>query len=530
MISKLDMMWRFRLSVTIILILFVKLIVCAQNVQTMLNAIGNIFNTRQEALYDEAEDYLNTLSKDSIEINLETEILFHTDKAFLYGVKYKDLEKSNQELDYILNKIKHVKHLPEYSDSYKMILSTYGYSLLNSGQTEKAITYFNKILVEGFEDDTDFRLYETYNVLANIYEKTDNLVLSKYCHNKCQEILVKSYTKIHPEHSFYYDNYKTIKYVISELEKNNKINTEEYINNLCSLGYLLYKVDQGEYWEAMITLLKARKCAVDYNLLKARGLEECYVSLQEIFIRYIPEPTKSEFIEGLIPYMIDYFSEVLTIEDIYESVASSYGANEQYEKAIEYEQKVLNTIEKDSFNNREKLKRIYRMLVEDYLGCSTDSTNLIAYEYLHKFKSLISEKESDYYEWFLENEGCILRYLHKNDDAIKCFKNNLSYYNKKYGKESDQYISNLNQLALCYPFDSETYLKYLLEAKSLIQKTNEKKNSTLRGICVNLSRYYVCKNRINDARAELNVAVRIEKETFGKILPVTQELINQCEE
>lgn len=523
-------MWRFRLSVLLILILFVNSVVCAQNVVTMLNIIGNVFNTRQEALFDEAEEYLNNLSKDSIEINLETEILFHADKAFLYELKYKDWEKSNQELDYILNKIKPVKHLPEYSDSYKMILRAYGYSLLNSGQTEKAKTYFNKILVEGFEEDTDFRLYEAYNVLANIYEKTDNLVLSKDCHNKCQEILVKSYTKIHPEHSFYFDNYKTIKYALTQLESQNKDNTEDYVNQLCSLGYLLHKVDQGEYWEAMLILLKARKCAMDNNLLKARGLEECYVGLQEIFIRNIPEPTKSEFIEGLIPYMIDYFSELLTIEDIYESVASSYGANEQYEKAIEYELKVLNSIKKDSFSNREKLKRIYQRLVRYYLGCGTDSTNQIAYEYLHKFKSLISEKETEYYEWYLENEGCILRYLHKNDDAINCFKKNLSYYNKKYGKESDQYISNLNQLALCYPFDNETFLTYLLEAKSLIQKSKEKKDSTLRGICVNLSRYYILKNRINDARAELNVAVRIEKDTFGKILPVTQELINQCEE
>lgn len=523
-------MWRLRITMVLILFLILKSVVCAQNVLTMLNVIGNIFNTRQEAMYDEAEKYLNTLSKDSVEINLETEILFYADKAFLYELKYKDWEKSNKELDYILNKIKPVKNMPEYSDSYKMLLRAYGYSLLNSGQTEKAKTFFNKILVEGFEDDTDFRLYETYNVLSSIYEKTGNLVLSKECHNKCQEFLVKSYTKIHPEHSFYLDNYKSLKDALTQLESQNKDNTEEYVNLLCSLGYLLHKVDQGEYWEAMLTLVKARNCAIDNNLLKARNLEECYAGLQEIFIRYIPEPTKSEFIGSLIPYMKDYFSEVLTIEDIYESVATSYGANQQYEKAIEYELKILSSIKNNSLCNREKLIRIYRMLVEDYLGCSTDSTNLIAYEYLHKFKSLISEKESDYYEWFLENEGCILRYLHKNDDAIKCFKNNLSYYNKKYGKESDRYISNLNQLALCYPFDSETYLKYLLEAKSLIQKTNEKKNSTLRGICVNLSRYYVCKNRNNDARAELNVAVRIEKETFGKILPVTQELINQCEE
>ena len=122
----------------------------AQDVTTMLNVISDVFNTKQETLYNEAEDYLNTLSKDSIEKNLETEILYHVNKAFLYELKYKDWEKSNQELDYILNKIKPVKHLPEYSDPYKMLLSAYGYSLLNSGQADKAISYFNKILVEDF--------------------------------------------------------------------------------------------------------------------------------------------------------------------------------------------------------------------------------------------------------------------------------------------------------------------------------------------------------------------------------------------
>ena len=62
------------------LILFVKTNIWAQDVTTMLNTIGSVFNNRQEALYDEAESYLNALSQDSIEINLETEVLFHINK------------------------------------------------------------------------------------------------------------------------------------------------------------------------------------------------------------------------------------------------------------------------------------------------------------------------------------------------------------------------------------------------------------------------------------------------------------------
>jgi len=510
------------------LILFVKTNIWAQDVTTMLNTIGSVFNNRQEALYDEAESYLNALSQDSIEINLETEVLFHINKAFLYELKYKDWEKSTKELDYILSKIEPVKHMPEYSDPYKMLLSSYGYSLLNSGQKDRAVSFFNKILVEGFDDDLDIRLYNTYYVLANIYDEQNNYALSKDCHNKCQEFIIKTYIRKHPEYSFYLDNYKTLKYSISQLEKQNKNNTEEYVNTLCSLGYLLHKVDQGEYWEAMIILLKARKCAIDNNHLKARGLEECYVSLQDIFIKYIPEPTKTEFIEDLLPYLVDYYSGVLTVEDIYESIASSYGANQQYEMSIKYELKALDLIEKGK--NKERLKKIYQCLVMDYLGCSSDSTNQAAFEYLRKFGKLISEKETNYYEWYLENKGALLRYLYKKNEAIQCFNNNLSYYTRKYGKESNQYISTLNQLALCYPFESETFLSYLLEAKSLINKIKDPNESTLRGICINLARNYILTGKPQEAKIELDKAATIEKKIFGKLLPLTQELINQCVE
>lgn len=522
------MMWRFRLYMVFILILFVKSVICAQNVVTMLQTISDVFNNRQEVLYDEAEKYLNSLSRDSIEIDFETEILFHANMAFLYDVKYNDYGKSIEEYEYILTKIRPVKHLPEFKDTYKSLLSAYGYSLLNSGQTEKSIKYFNKLLVEGFDDELDTRLYDVYHVLAGIYDEQNNMILSKDCHDKCQEYLLKSYIRNHPENSFYFDNYKSIKLAISDLEKNNKINTEEYINILCSLGYLLHKVDQGKYWEAMTTLLKARKCAIDNNLLKAKGLEECYVGLQDIFIKYIPEPTKSEFVEGLVPFMVELLSGVLTVEEIYESLALSYGANQLYEKSIEYELKVLNSIEKDPIKNKEKIKKIYQELVTGYLGCSSDSTNQIAYQYLQKLGKLISEKEINYYEWYIDTKGKILRYLYKKDEAIQCIKKNMSYYNKKYGKESNQYISSLNQLALCYPFESDSFLSFLQEAKSLINKSKNVQDSTRRGVCVNLARSYILGGRIDEARIELKEAAGIENKEFGRILPITQELISQC--
>ena len=522
-------MKKIRLALTLLTLFIAPTVVDAQDVTTMLNAIGNVFNTRQADLYDQAEDYLNSLSKDSIEVNLGTEILFHANMANLYVLKYNDWDKSNKELEFILNKVKPVKHLPEFSDPYKMLLSAYGYSLLNSGQADKAISYFNKILVEDFDDEYDARIYNAYYALANIYAKNNEMALSEDCHNKCQDFLIKSYIRNHPEHSFYLDNYNSIKDLSSRLEKQNKTNTVEYINNLCSLGYLLHKVDQGEFWESLIVLQKAHKCAIENGLLKIKGLEECYVSLQDIYIKYIPEPTKTQLVEELIPYLIDYFSGTLTPEDIYESIAASYGANQQYEKAIEFEQKVLNSIEKDPKNNKEKLLKIYQNLVMDYLGCSTDSANQIAYDYLQKSKTLITERDTELYEWFLVNKGVILRYLYKTDEAVQCFKNNLLYFSKKYGKESDNYISTLNQLALCSPYETKDCLSYLLQAKSLIANSKDVKESTIRGVCINLARHYILNGHKEQAKDELNTVINIENKIFGYVLPITQDLINQSE-
>ena len=77
-------MKKIRLALTLLTLFIAPTVVDAQGVTTMLNAIGNVFNTRQADLYDQAEDYLNSLSKDSIEVNLGTEILFHANMANLY--------------------------------------------------------------------------------------------------------------------------------------------------------------------------------------------------------------------------------------------------------------------------------------------------------------------------------------------------------------------------------------------------------------------------------------------------------------
>ena len=156
------------------------------------------------------------------------------------------------------------------------------------------------------------------------------------------------------------------------------------------------------------------------------------------------------------------------------------------------------------------------------------NNRILLLQYLQKIKIIVSPKDGDYYDWYLDNYGSTLRYLYKNNEAIQFFKNNLSYYKKKYGKFSDQYVSTLNQLALCYPYDSDSFISYLQEARSLINNTNDVSKSTLRGVSINLARHYIQKGMFNEAIIELKTAESIEMEIFGKVLPVTQELINSC--
>ena len=523
------MIWKkLFIIVHILLFLSVPSILNAQNIESMLNRCMEMLNSRNYKLYDEAEKYLNEVNKDSIERNLHLEILYHADMAFLHGIKYHDWLMSVKEMDYVLTRVTPVKYLPEYNDSYKNILVYYGYSLYFSDQTEKSIVYFNKLLVEDFAEEFDSRIYDAYCILAEAYEKIGNYALSKSCHNQCQHFLVNNYVHLHPEHSFYRDNYNSIKYSISQLEAKNDTTSEEYVNNLCSLGYLLHKVDLGQYTESMTVLHKAIKCAFDNKLFKCVGLDECYMSIKDIYIKYLPDPIKSEMIEKLIPHMVDFYSGTMEVEDIYESVALTYGADQQYEKSIEYELKILNILEKKSTYNKEKIKKIYKGLVMDYLGLSTDSANLKAFSYLQKIRKIVTPNDDEYYDWYIENYGAVLRYLYKNDEAIKFFNSNLSYFEKKYGKNSDQYISTLNQLALCYPYESDSYISHMQQAKQLLNNSKNVSKTTLRAICINTAQHYIKKGMIDEAKQELKIAESIELEMLGYIMPFTQELINTC--
>ena len=520
------MIKKLRFICVIMLVLSYSSILHAQDIETMLNRIGSVFSNKEETLYSDAENALLTINKDSIGEKLDLELLYHIDLALLYSTKYSDWERSCQEQEYVLTKIDSYKHLPVYRDYYKSTLIAYGYHLMNVSKTDRAEEIISKVIIDNLCDDDDINLYNAYNMLANVYESRNDFILSADCHRKCQEFLVNRYVKNNPSKSFYMDYFKTLTPILSYYENKGEINKEIYIANLCSLGALLHKVDCGEYWESFLIFRKAIGLALKNNLKRCKGLEECYPYLQDIYIKYVPEPYKNNMVEELVPLMIEFYSEVLTPDDIYMSVSSSYAANQFFEKSIEYEVKALNTL--GTNGDKEKIKRIYKGLVDDYLGLQTDSANLEAFKHLQMLESIISEDDKDYYDWSLETKGCILRYLYKNEEASRKFNSNLNFFKKKYGKDSDQYISTLNQLALSYPYESDNMLHFLKKAKEAISTSRNVKDMTVQAVSVNLARYYILKGNYSEAIKELNIAESIQKSIFGQVMPATLELINIC--
>lgn len=501
----------------------------AQSIDDILNTCISVFNERQENLYDEAETYINSIVSDSIEGYFNRELMFHTCKGFIYADKYKDWDKSIKELEIVQAKLETVKNLPEFMETYKSILSAIGYFLMDNGQNDKAAVYFNKLLISEFVNEYDPILYNAYSALASIYEMKQETILAKNCHDKCQEFLLKSYIQKYPDYAFYLDNYNSFKYAIQQYENKKNNNIEAYINNLCSLGTLLHKVDQGEYWEPFLVLTKANRVALDNGKIKAAGLGEGYITFVQIITKHVPEPTKSQIIDQLLPSMIENAAGEVGKEDIYGFIASSYGANQFYEKAIEYDEKALEIVLLKE-DNEIRVKNLYQRLVDSYLGLRSDSANQIAYKYLTKLQNIVTEKDSVFYDWCIEEKGIILRYLYRMEEAVQQFESNKKYFKKKYGMHSDMYISSLNQLSLCYPTGSSQSYTLLKEAKELITSANTGSinNSTQRGVCVNLANYLIENGMLKEALDELQIAKQIEIEIFGSMLPLTKDLMERC--
>lgn len=492
----------------------------AQNIETMLNVCGVVLNERNEALYDEVENYLMNIDKDSL-TELSIDLLYHTDLANLYMIKYNDVQKSLSELEYIYKKITPNKHLDEYKGNYKQVLSVLGMFYYNSGNIDKAENFINKYIVEFSNDELDVGLFRSYSFLASIYENKGNQLLAQSCHDKCQELIVKSYIQQHPEHSYYLDNFKVFKQTISKYEKSKTI-SEEYLVTLSSLGSLLYKINKLEYKEPTIIFYKVLSIAQENNLSKCRCLEECYVYLQNIIAQHFNEPLKSQSLESLVPQMIDYFTGALSEADVYMSVSSALGANQCDELALEYDNKALQSL---NHNEKGKLPKIYQRMILHYLGLRTDSANLSALDYLYKLKNITKEGD-EYYDFCLDYEASILRYVYRYDESMACLRNNIKYYKKKYGKASDQYISTLNQLALSDIDNPEKALPYLEEAKNLISVSTNK--STVDAIHINLARCYLAKGQNTEAYSAILISEEIEANMYGQIKQLTKDIKNQC--
>ena len=145
----------------------------AQNIETMLNVCGDVLDERNESLYDEVENYLMNIDKDSL-TELSLDLLYHTDLANLYMIKYNDVQKSLIELEYIYKKIAPNKHLDEYKGNYKQVLSLLGMFYYNSGNIDKAENFINKYIVEYSNEDFDPGLLNAYSILSGIYENKGN--------------------------------------------------------------------------------------------------------------------------------------------------------------------------------------------------------------------------------------------------------------------------------------------------------------------------------------------------------------------
>jgi hypothetical protein len=126
----------YRLIVCFFIVASFNSVSLGQDVESMLNVCCRVLEDRNEALYDEVENYLINIDTDSINGNLYMETLYHIALGNLYAYKYKDWSKSTLELEYLLPKIEPFKHLDTYHEPYKALLYAYGISLINIGDFE----------------------------------------------------------------------------------------------------------------------------------------------------------------------------------------------------------------------------------------------------------------------------------------------------------------------------------------------------------------------------------------------------------
>lgn len=496
-----------------------------------LTACGNMLKDRRSDMYDYIENHLlNEVDKDSIQNDFGLDILYHMDLGLLYSVKYNDEERALPYFEYSKEKLYTLKDDKNSIVPYKGCLSALESYYFNTRQFDKAKKICEEYLALSISDDINEDIVNTYSILAAVYEQEGDSVLANNAHNECQTGHVKLFVKSHPEQSAILNQFQMLLQARKSLELNNQTDSIGYVNVLIMLANILKKVCGNDFVEPFGLYLKAYKLIRSNNLLRYKTplIESCYVNLQEAYIKYAQEPAKSLFIKQITPDLIFLYDGILDESDIYQSFAASYGANGYYQQALDYDKLALKCINEDGENMGRKEIRIFRSLINDYWGLKNDTANLSALTCIRELKALTLNNDDSLYSECLLNEGIALRYLYKEDEAVTHFKKCLSLFKNKYGDTSDLYIATLNQIALTVLPDTAKAIKYLIEAKKMINASNKVERSTIRGVCINLAKCYITVSKWRSALDELEIAEQEEIESFGKADLSTIQLKERC--
>jgi len=501
-----------------------------QKLYKELIACGDLLQERRSDMYDYIENYLlYEVDKDSIRNVSGLDIIYNLDMGFLYSVKYNDEEKAIPYLEYCRNKLYALRDDKEVRVPYKSCLEALQSYYFNTRRFDKAKKTCEEFLAASITDDINSKIINTYSILSAIYEQEGDSVLAYNAHNECQLGYVKLFVKNHPEQSAVLSQFKMLQQSRKSFELREQTDSIGYVNTLILLGNILKTACGNDVVEPFSLYLKAYRIIHENGLLKYKTslLEECYVNLQEIYIKYVAEPTKSIFIKQITPDLIYLFDGILSESDIYQSFAASFGAKGFDQQALDYNKLALSSIKSNEKNVRNKKIRIYKSLLNNYWGLKNDTANVSALACVRELKTLSLNYDDSLYSDCLLNEGIALRYLHKENEAIAQFKDCLPLFKNRYGATSDFYISCLNQIALTVS-NTEEAIKYLTDAKELIKASANVTSSTIHGVSLNLARCYIVISKWQPALEELEIAEQEEKKILGKANLSTLQLKEQC--
>lgn len=522
---------RKRLALFILIICSFCLQCKGQDAYSWLKTCGKLLSERRTDYYDTIEHYLlDEADKDSIHNDSLLCLLYHFNLAQLYALKYNDNDRSIREMEYVKDGLYALKDDKESREPYKIILGGLATFYFNVGRYDEAQRACEEYLTLSLTDEVNPNIVNKYSILSKMYEAKGDSVLAENAHKNCQLGIVRLYVKEHPQQSALLQQFQMLLNDKESCELNSQTGSIDYVNTLILIGQTLMKTCGDEVVEPFRMFLKAYRLIHIHNLAgyKTSLLEVCYTALQELYIKYAPEPTKSLFIKQLVPELIRHFEGVLDESRIYESVASSYGAKGYYQQALDYDKLALaklNVSNDDAFGWK---LHLYDRIIEDYLGLKSDTANASALGYIRELKSLSVNRIDSIYDKCLINEGCVLRYLYKIDESLSHLKACLSYFKKKYSEMSNIYIECLNQLAMTSEDNAQSE-RYLMKAKRLIGETKNVSSSNVYGVSINLAKCYIKDLRWNLAAEEIKMAKRIEIEIFGKARLSTLQLEEQCQ-